>query len=188
MRKVSVFNQISIDGYFKTPSGDIGWMHQPDHDQEFAQFTNDNAAGEGTLVFGRNTYDMMASFWPTPAAAKQFPEVARHMNSRAKVVFSKTLQKASWDNTTIVKDDPVAAITKMKHEPGDTMVIMGSGSIVSQLTRAGLIDEYQIMVLPVVLGEGKTMFDGANQILNMTLTSSRAFKNGKAFLVYEPKA
>ena len=131
MRKVSVFNQISIDGYFKTPSGDIRWMHQTDNDAEFMRFTNDNAAGEGTLVFGRTTYEMMASFWPTPAAAKQFPEVARHMNSRAKVVFSKTLQKASWDNTTIVKDDPVAAIRKMKNGPGDPLVIMGSGSIVA---------------------------------------------------------
>ena len=187
MRKVSVFNQISIDGYFKTPSGDIRWMHQIDNDAEFMRFTNDNAAGEGTLVFGRTTYEMMAGFWPTPAAAEQFPEVARHMNSRAKVVFSKTLHKASWDNTTIVKDDPAAAIEKMKREPGDTMVIMGSGSIVSQLTRAGLIDEYQIMVLPVVLGDGKTMFDGTNKMMNMTLKRSRTFKNGKAFLVYEPK-
>jgi dihydrofolate reductase len=108
------------------------------------------------------------------------------MNSRTKVVFSKTLQKASWDNTTIVKDDPAAAVEKMKHEAGDTMVIMGSGSIVSQLARAGLIDEYQIMVLPVVLGDGKTMFDGANKMMNMTLKRSRTFKNGKAFLVYEP--
>jgi len=142
----------------------------------------------GTLVFGRTTYEMMASFWPTPAAAEQFPEVARNMNSRPKVVFSKTLQKASWVNTTIVKDDPALAIKKMKNEPGDTLVIMGSGSIVSQLSSAGLIDEFQIMVLPVVLGAGKTMFDGANKMLNMTLTNSRTFKNGKAFLVYKPKA
>ena len=188
MRKLSVFNQISIDGYFKTRSGDIRWMHQSDNDAEFMQFTNDNAAGGGTLVFGRTTYEMMAGFWPTPAAAEQFPEVARNMNSRPKVVFSKTLQKASWVNTTIVKDDPALAVKKMKNEPGDTLVIMGSGSIVSQLSSAGLIDEFQIMVLPVVLGAGKTMFDGANKMLNMTLTNSRTFKNGKAFLVYKPKA
>jgi dihydrofolate reductase len=188
MRKVSVFNQISIDGFFKTPNGDIRWLHQAGHDDEFMQFTSDNASGEYTLVFGRTTYETMAGFWPTPAAAEQFPEVARDMNRRPKIVFSKTLEKTSWSNTTIVKDDPATAIKAMKSGPGDAMVIMGSGSIVSQLTRAGLIDEYQILVLPVVLGEGKTMFDGAKKQLNLTLKKSRTFKNGRAFLVYEPKA
>jgi dihydrofolate reductase len=109
------------------------------------------------------------------------------MNSHPKIVFSKTLEKASWSNTTIVKDDP-ARHQAMKSEPGGPMVIMGSGSIVSQLTRAGLIDEYQILVLPVVLGEGKTLFDGAKKQLSLTLTKSRTFKNGRAFLVYETKA
>ena len=188
MRKLSVFNQISIDGYFKTPSGDIQWMHRPDDsDEEFKRFSTDNAVAGGVLVFGRTTYETMASFWPTPAAAKQFPEVAEQMNRLPKVVFSKTLDKPSWNNTTVVKDDLVAAVKKMKSEPGEPMAILGSGSIVSQLTQAGLIDEYQILVLPVVLGEGKTMFDGAKKMLNMTLTKSRTFKNGKAFLVYEPR-
>ena len=188
MRKLSVFNQISVDGYFKTPSGDIRWMHQPDDDEEFKQFTTDNAVAGGVLVFGRKTYETMASFWPTPAAAEQFPEVAREMNRVPKVVFSKTLDKASWNNTTIVKGDLVAEVKKMKSEPGEPMAILGSGSIVSQLTQAGLIDEYQILVIPVVLGEGTTMFDGARKMMNLTLTKTRTFRNGKAFLVYEPKA
>jgi len=187
MRKLTVFNQISVDGYFRTPGGDSAWMHQQDDDAEFNEFTASNARGGGALLFGRTTYEMMASFWPTPAAAEQFPVVAKQMNSLPKVVFSRTLKKVSWNNTRLAKGDPVAEVRRMKNEPGEQMVIMGSGTIVSQLMPAGLIDEYQFVVIPVVLGEGKTMFEGT-RMLNLTLTKSRTFRNGKAFLVYEPKA
>src|SRR6187200_728962 len=141
MRKLSVFNQISIDGYFKTPDGDISWAHQPDNDEEFKEFTKGNALAGGVLVFGRKTYEMMESFWPTPKAAEQFPDVARQMNSLPKVVFSKTMENASWNNTTVVKGELGTVVREMKSEPGEPMTIMGSGSIVSQLTQAGLIDE-----------------------------------------------
>jgi dihydrofolate reductase len=181
-----VFNQISIDGYFKSADGNIGWLHQPDDDEEFKAFTNSNAVAGGVLLFGRRTYEMMVSFWPTPQAAAQFPEVARQMNSLPKVVFSKTLDRASWNNTT-VRPDPVAEVKEMKGRPGDSMAVLGSGSIVSQLTRAGLIDEYQILVIPTVLGGGTTMF-GDVAPLNLALASSRTFRNGKVFLVYHPKA
>jgi len=187
MRKLSVFNQISIDGYFRTPDGDSAWMHQQDDDAEFNEFTASNARGGGALLFGRTTYEMMASFWPTPAAAEQFPVVAKQMNSLPKVVFSRTLTKALWNNTRLVKGDPVAEVRRMKSEPGEQIVIMGSGTIVSQLAQAGLIDEYQFVVIPVVLGEGRTMFEGSNKMLNLKLTKSRTFRNGKAFLVYEPE-
>jgi len=188
MRRLSVFEQVSVDGYFKTPSGDISWLHQTDNDdEEFKQFTRDNAAAGGVLVFGRRTYEVMANFWPTAAASEQAPDVARHMNRMPKVVFSKTLDQASWNNTTVVKADPVSAIKKMKREPGEPMTIMGSGTIVSQLTAAGLIDEYQILVIPIVLGEGTTMFEGAGKLMNLTLTDTRTFRNGKAYHVYQPK-
>jgi dihydrofolate reductase len=188
MRQLSVFNQISVDGYFKSADGDIRWLHQPgDDDPEFRQFTIDNSASGGLLLFGRKTFETMASFWPTPAAAKQFPEVARHMNESPKVVFSKTLAKSSWQNTTIVAGDPVGAVKKLKAETGAPIVILGSGTIVSLLTHAGLIDEYQILVIPTVLSEGTSMFDGAGKTLELALASSRTFRNGKAFLVYRPK-
>jgi dihydrofolate reductase len=188
MRKLSVFNQISVDGFFKTANGDIGWLHQPDEDAEFKEFTRDNAVSGGVLLFGRKTYETMASFWPTPQAAEQFPDVAKQMNSLPKVVFSKTMDGASWNNTTVVKGDPVVAVKKMKNEPGEPMAILGSGTIVSQLTHAGLIDEYQIMMIPIVLSEGSTMFDRASSMLNLTLTKSRTFRNGRVFLVYQPEA
>ena len=189
MRQLSVFNQISVDGFFKSRDGDIGWLHDDAEkdDPEFRQFTIDNTASGGMLLFGRKTFEMMASFWPTPAAAKQFPEVARHMNESPKVVFSKTLDKTTWQNTTIVAGDPVGAVKKLKGEAGKPIVILGSGTIVSLLTHAGLIDEYQILVIPTVLSEGATMFEGAGKTLNLELASSRSFRNNKAFLVYRPK-
>src|ERR1043165_21387 len=101
MQRLTVFNQISVDGYFRTPSGDIRWMHQqPDNDEEFKQFTIDNTSGGGALLFGRKTYEQMASFWPTPAAAERFPEVAAQMNERPKFVVSRTLRQPDWSNTT----------------------------------------------------------------------------------------
>jgi dihydrofolate reductase len=186
MRKLTVFNQVSLDGYFTTPSGDLSWAHEQGDDPELREFTAQNARGGGVLVFGRKTYEMMAGFWPTAAAAKQFPEVAKQMNRLPKVVFSKSMEKADWSNAKLVKSDPIAALRKMKTEAGDQMVIMGSGTIVSQLAPAGVIDEYQLVVMPVVLGEGRTMFEGMKKKLKLELKSSRTFRNGVAFLVYQP--
>ena len=142
MRKLIVFNNVSLDGYFADARGDMSWAHN--QDPEWLGFAAENAGGGGTLLLGRVTYDLMAGWWPTPAAAAAMPEVAEGMNRLEKVVFSRTMKKADWQNTTLVKQDIVAAVKKMKSEPGEGMVILGSGSIVSQLTQAGLIDEYQI--------------------------------------------
>jgi len=188
MRKLSAFSSISVDGYFRTLDGDGGWMHQRDDDAEFKQFVEGNAAGGGVLVFGRRTYEMMVAWWPTPAAAEQAPAVARRMNSLPKIVFSRTLREASWSNTTLVKDDPVEELRKRKNEPGDHMVILGSGTIVSLLAQAGLVDEYQLVVVPVVLGKGKTLFEGAEKMLNLTLKTTRSFDDGRVLLVYQPRA
>jgi dihydrofolate reductase len=186
MPKVLVFNQISLDGYFTDAKGDMSWAHEGSDDPEWQEFVNGNASGaESTLVFGRITYQMMESFWPTPQAAKQLPLVAEGMNRRQKVVFSKTLDKANWQNTKLVKSDPVEAIRKMKEEPGGDMVIMGSGTIISQLAAAGLIDSYQFVISPLALGKGRTMFEGVPKRVDMKHTSTRTFKNGKIVLGYE---
>ena len=128
----------------------------------------------------------MAGYWPTPIAIKNAPVVAEGMNSMRKVVFSRTLDKAQWNNTRIVTGNIASEIRKMKTEPGEDMAILGSGSIVSQLALEGLIDEYQVVVNPVVLGAGRTMFDGIKEKLNLKLIRTRAFGNGKVFLCYEP--
>ncbi len=188
MRKLIVFNHVSLDGYFVDRNGDMSWAKADHQDAEWDAFVAGNASGGGVLVFGRITYEMMASFWPTPLAIEGMPAVAEGMNSMEKVVFSKTLKQVSWNNTKLVKGDMAAEIRKMKKESGKDMVILGSGSIVAQLAPEGLIDEYQIVVNPIVLGKGRTMFDGVKDKLALKLTKSRTFGNGNVFLSYESMA
>lgn len=185
MRTLSAFNSVSLDGYFVDAHGDMSWAHQG-ADAEWNEFVSGNAKGGGTLVFGRVTYQMMASYWPSPMAIKNDPVVAERMSVLPKVVFSRTLNDASWRNTTLVKNDMAGAIRRMKKEPGEGMVILGSGSIVAQLTQERLIDEYQIIVIPVVLGGGRTMFEGVKDKPRFKLTGSRTFRNGNAMLCYQP--
>lgn len=188
MRKLVVFNSTSLDGYFADAKSDMSFAHNANRDAEWDAFVAGNASGGGTLLFGRITYELMASFWPTPLAAERMPVVAERMNNLSKIVFSRTLDKASWRNTNLVKGDLAGEIRKMKTEPGENMVILGSGSIVSQLTQHGLIDEYQIVVIPVALGRGRTMFEGVKEKVPLRLTRTRAFMNGNVLLCYEPTA
>jgi dihydrofolate reductase len=188
MRKLIVFNHVSLDGYFVDMNGDMSWAKADHQDVEWNSFVAENASGGGALVFGRITYELMASFWPTPFAIESMPVVAAGMNSMPKVVFSRTLDQASWNNTTLVKGDPAEEMRKIKRSPGEDMAILGSGRIVSQLAQERLIDEYQIVVNPVVLGAGRTLFDGAKQNLSLKLTKTRAFGNGNVLLCYEPMA
>jgi dihydrofolate reductase len=184
MRKLTVFNSVTLDGYYTDLNNDMSWAHQ--NDPEWNEFVAGNSSGNSTLLFGRVTYEMMASFWPTPQAAQGMPEVAKKMNGSSKIVFSKTLKKADWNNTTLVNGDLTAEVKKMKQASGPDMVILGSGSIVSQLAQAGLIDEYQIVISPVVIGKGRTLFETVQDRLPMKLIKSRIFKNGSVFLVYAP--
>ena len=181
-----VFNSITLDGYFTSRAGEIGWAHRDTGDQEFNAFVAENAGGEGQLLFGRKTYEEMASYWPTPQAKRDNPAVAEGMNRMPKLVFSRTLRSANWSNTTLIKEDPADSVRRLKGEPGPDMVIMGSGSIVAQLAKAGLIDEYQVVLTPVAIGGGRTMFEGLNADLALRLTRSRVFPRGKVWLSYEP--
>jgi len=186
MRRVVAFEQVSLDGFFVDASGDMRWAHK--QDPEWNAFTASNAKGGGVMLFGRVTYDLMESFWPTQAAMEMAPEVAKAMNDMQKVVFSRTLKQTSWKNTTLVKADIVAETRKLKLQPGPGLVILGSGSIVSQFAQAGLIDEYQIVVNPIVLGKGRTLFEGVQQRIALKRITARPFENGNVVLSYEPMA
>jgi dihydrofolate reductase len=188
MRKLAAFSQVTLDGYFAGLNGDISWAHRDSQDAEWNAFVAGNASGGGLLLFGRITYELMASYWPTPYAIQNDPVVAERMNALPKVVFSRTLDQVSWSHTRLVKGGLAAEIRKMKNEPGEGMAILGSGSLVSQLAREGLIDEYQIVVNPVVLGTGRTLFGGVKEKLPLKLTKTRAFGNGNVLLCYEPVA
>ncbi len=182
MQKLIVFNQVTLDGYFTGPNGDLSWAHK--QDPEWDEFVAGNAKGGGTLLFGRVTYEMMVAFWPTPAATKAFPTVADGMNKSQKVVFSRTLDQVSWKNTRLVKDGLPAEVRRMKSESGNGMTILGSGKIVAQLASEGLIDEYQLVINPIALGKGRTMFEGVKAPVNMKRISTREFKNGNVLAVY----
>lgn len=186
MQKLIVFNHVSLDGYFVDAKGDMSWAKADPHDAEWNAFVAENAGGGGKLVFGRITYDLMASFWPTPMAMEMMPEVAERMNNLPKIVFSRTMDKASWNNTALVKGDLAAEMRKLKQAPGAGMVILGSGSIVAQFAQEKLIDEYQIVVNPVIVGTGRTMFEGLKERSSLKLTKTRTFANGKVLLCYEP--
>jgi len=186
MRRLTMFNNISLDGYFVDAQGEMSWARVDSDDAEFAEFTAGNVRGDGVLVFGRVTYDLMAGFWPTPAAAQHFPEVARRMNTGLKIVFSRTLGKAGWNNVTLVNEDPSAALGRLKREQGPDLVILGSGTIVAQAAAAGLIDEYQFVVNPVILGTGRSLFESVSTRPQLKLLKNRAFKNGRTYLTYAP--
>lgn len=183
MRKLFVFNLVTLDGYFEGPSREIDWHNV---DAEFNKYAVDMLNSVDTLLFGRVTYELMASFWPTPDAIKNDPIVAEKMNSLPKIVFSRTLDKVAWHNTRLVKDNIEEEIEKMKQLPGKDMALLGSGSIVTQFAQRGLMDEYRIMVNPIVLGDGKTLFRGIKDRLRLKLMKTRTFANGNVLHYYEP--
>jgi dihydrofolate reductase len=185
MPRLSAFEQVSLDGFFVDASGDMSWAHRQE-DPEWNEFTAGNASGEGALLFGRVTYEMMAGFWSTAAARESMPVVAEGMNRMPKLVFSRTLKSVSWRNTRLMKGELVEEVRKVKKAPGPDLVILGSGSIVSQLTQAGLIDQLQMVVNPIVLGSGRTLFEGVHAKIPLKLMRSRTFGNGNVVLDYEP--
>jgi dihydrofolate reductase len=183
MGKLSVFNFITLNGFYKGVNNDIGW-HK--HGEEEGEFSAEGAQSDSVILFGRVTYDMMYSFWPTPMAMESMPVVADGMNNSEKIVFSRTLKKAGWNNTRIISSHAVEEIKKLKKALQKDMIILGSGSIVTLCAEHGLIDTYQIMIDPVAIGNGTPLFNGMKRQLDLRLTSTRTFKSGVILLNYEP--
>jgi dihydrofolate reductase len=182
MRKLRVFESISIDGYFTDANGDISWTHAGSDDPEFTRWISGNASSGGELLFGRKTYDMMAAFWPTPTAAQQMPKVAAGINAARKYVASTTLQpKPAWNNTQRLTGDLVQAVRDLKSHEGPDITILGSGSIAAQLDLAGLVDEYLLVIIPVALGGGRTLFPRRHAL---RLVDQRAFSCGNVVVTY----
>ena len=187
MRKLIVFNHVSVDGYFVDANGTMYWAKTRKDDAEWNAFVAENTSGNGPLLFGRKTYELMIQYWPTPMAKQHDARVADRMNKLTKIVFSKTLNDVSWSNTELIKGDLVEEVGRMKQEPGEGITILGSGTLVAQLADAGLIDEYHVVVNPLVLGRGRTMFEGVKDKLELKPVKSRSFGNGCVYLVYEPQ-
>lgn len=183
MRKLLVFNLVTLDGYFEGLKRDISWHNV---DAEFNEYAVDMLNSVDTLIFGRVTYELMADYWPTPDAIANDPIVAGKMNALPKIVFSRTLNKVEWNNTRLVKDIIDEEMKNMKKQPGKDMMILGSGSIMSEFAQRRLIDGYGIMVNPVALGDGKPLFKGIKGKLKLELVKTRTFRNGNVLLYYEP--
>jgi len=182
MRKITAFNFITLDGYFEGLNHDISWHR---HGAEENDYAAQKLQTGNVLLFGRVTYEMMARYWPTPQAIEQEPTVAKAMNCAEKIVFSRTLQKPEWNNTRLLKDDIAEQMRAMKQTPGKDMTLLGSGSIVAQFTDQGLIDQYQILVDPVLLGAGTSLCKGIRHRPNLRLTTTRTFRSGSTLLCFE---
>ena len=175
---------VSLDGYYEGSNGDISWHNV---DAEFNEFAVQQTSEVGTLLFGRKTYELMSSYWPTEAAKSDDLVVASLMNSLPKIVFSTTLEQASWENAKLVRDNIAEEISKLKNQPGKDIAIFGSSELTVALTQMGLVDEYRIMVNPVVLGEGKSLFKGLGDKLSLKLLKTRTFDSGNVLLYYRPE-
>jgi dihydrofolate reductase len=154
-------------------------------DDEFNDYASDLLSSVDTLLFGRVTYQQMASYWPTPTAKMNDPVIAEKMNNLLKIVFSRTLAKAEWNNSRLVKENTVEEIAKLKRQPGKDMAIFGSSDLTVSLAESNLIDEYRIFVNPVVLGGGKPLLRGLKGRLGLNLIGTKVFKSGLVLLCYK---
>ncbi|HXE95240.1 MAG TPA: dihydrofolate reductase family protein [Dongiaceae bacterium] len=182
MRKIIFQMMISVDGFFEGPDRELDW-HVVDSD--FIDYAIDLLNSVDTILFGRVTYQMMAAYWPTPRAIKVDPIIAERMNNLPKIVFSPTLEEVEWQNSRLVKGNIAEEVDKLKHQPGKDMVILGSSDLAVALTKLGFIDEYRIIVNPVVLGSGKSLFEGLNNRLALKLLDVRTFSSGTVLLRYQ---
>ena len=183
MRKILVFENVTLDGFMAGPDGELDWVVRDDEVTEYSKEGHDST---DMFLFGRVTYDMMASFWPTPIGMSANPVFAEALNNTPKIVFSTTLKTADWQNTEVVQELTKDEIFKLKQLPGKNMMIFGSGTLVEQLTKLGLIDEYQLMLNPIVLGKGKQLFKDTTDRMNLTLVRAKTFKSGIVLLQYQP--
>ena len=185
MRTLFAFNMVTLDGFFEGPNQDISWHNV---DEEFNQFAIEQTGTVDTILFGRRTYEGMASYWPTEAAINDDPIVAGLMNSLPKIVFSRTLQKAEWNNTRLIKDNIEEEILKLKGQLGKDIAVFGSADLLSTLIQMDLIDEHRIMVNPVILGSGNPLFKNITDRHKLQFVNIKTFRSGNVLLYYRPAA
>jgi dihydrofolate reductase len=181
MKKVILFNMLTVDGFFEGPGNDIEWHNV---DEEFNQFAIEQTGTAGALLFGRRTYELMAGYWPTRQAVHDDPQVAGLMNSLPKVVFSHTLRKADWNNTRIASGDLKDEIAALKAEPGSDLFVFGSGELARSLINLDLVDEYRLMINPVLLGQGTPMFKDLGERHDLKFLAARPFRSGNILISY----
>jgi dihydrofolate reductase len=185
MRKVIWLNHVSLDGFVAGPNGEIDWIYLED---ELFDDGHDLIKTGDTAIYGRVTYEIMKSYWPTaaknPTATKHDIDHANWVNPALKIVFSRTLKACDWQNTRIVRDHAAEEVGKLKEQPGKNMILFASPTLASALMGQDLIDEYWFNVNPIILGRGKPLFQDTNIVRKLTLLGSKAYKNGVVNLHY----
>jgi len=180
MCKIFLFMMVSLDGYFEGENHDLAWHNV---DAEFNAFAHEQNNRLDTILFGRTTYDLMASFWPSEEGRQGDPETAEWMTHARKVVVSETFDPV-WENTEVVSENVVDAVTKLKAEPGTDIVILGSNMLCTSLMEHGLVDEFRLMYNPVAIGSGTRLFKGLSKPTKFTLIDSRVFSSGNVLNRY----
>ncbi len=179
MRKLIMWNLMTLDGYFEgVQSNTLSWFVFDDDMQDYIYASE---AEIGAYVFGRETYEMMAGYWP-----KAEGRTADFMHAIPKVVFSTTLESADWNNTTLIRGDVAGEIGRLKAQEGKDLFVIGSADLSRTLLANGLIDEYRIAVNPVVLGKGTKLFQDVTARLDLKLLKSQVLGSGVVILHYEP--
>jgi dihydrofolate reductase len=175
---------ITLDGFISGPNNEMDWV------VPMGEYQNDLVSTADTLVLGRVTYQSFAGAWPyvpdNPEAPEGLKDYARKLNSMRKIVYSKTLEEAEWQYSTLKRDIVPDEIEKLKHEADKNLLVYGSASIVQTLMSLGLIDEYHLLVHPVVLGGGKPLFKNIKDRVNLKLLTTKTDPSGVVLLYYQP--
>lgn len=184
MGQLIFFNMMSLDGFFEGKNKELDWHNL---DGEFNKFAIEQLNSAGYLIFGRNTYELMAKYWPTNQAISNDPKIAEKMNEIKKIVFSTSLDKAHWQNTTIFRNDITKVVSELKKSSDKNVLILGSANLSETLIKNGLIDLYRIMVNPIILGNGRLLFADITKRIGLKLTNVKSFKSGNVLMEYQPK-
>jgi dihydrofolate reductase len=188
MRNVVLFMHISLDGFAGGPNGELNWISFDEELQKYAETIVDTV---GTAMYGRTTYKMMEGYWPTvlsdPSSRPQEISHARWIENIEKIVFSKTLEKVEWNNTRLIRDNVSEEVLKLKQKPGKDLVIFGSPGLAHSLMKLDLIDQYQLTLNPVLLGQGIPIFENIKSQSKLKLLKTTNLKSGVIGLHYENK-
>jgi len=169
----------SIDGYFEGPNHEIDWHIV---DDEFKAYAVETLEATDVLIMGRRTYELMAGYWPSaPDDA-----VKEYMNGKPNLVFSKTLKRVDWQNSRLATGSIADEVARLKQAPDDGLLWVGGRDLAASFLEQGLMDEVRIVLTPILLGAGKTLFDRIHKRYPLKLLSMRSFKSGNAILTYEP--